>query len=359
MNDSLTSKLSNLLSDSPPSDAALRELLVLLTGDSKPNINPLNELLRNLPVMQWNMKVHGYLIAKLLLGSTSINDTPVTNKPFSPKWSASVSGDFLTQWFRDVCSELKIEPVFHRKIWELVYVVKNLDYFSKLSPGMSGLGFGCGTEPLPSFFAAKEISVVATDLEPSDQSSKGWIATDQHLSDLQKIWKSELCSQEQFNKNVSLSYVDMNNIPYALEGRFDFCWSICAFEHLGSIQKGLDFVKNSLKTLKPGGIAIHTTEFNYSSKNETIDNWGTVLFRESDFLNLSNELRALGYEVPDTDFSVGNTPIDWFIDIPPYDWDKNHFQDNLPSLPHLKLTVDGFPSTCFGLVVRKPVDFAD
>jgi hypothetical protein len=58
--------------------------------------------------------------------------------------------------------------------------------------------------------------------------------------------------------------------------------------------------------------------------------------------------------VPEIDFSVGDDPIDWFIDLPPFPWDKGHYSNDLPSDPHLKLSVDGFPCTCFGIVIRKP-----
>ena len=39
-------------------------------------------------------------------------------------------------------------------------------------------------------------------------------------------------------------------------GQFDFVWSACAFEHLGSILNGLEFVVNSVKCLKPGGVVL-------------------------------------------------------------------------------------------------------
>jgi len=44
----------------------------------------------------------------------------------------------------------------------------------------------------------------------------------------------------------------MNEIPRSFDNQYDYCWSVCAFEHLGSIQKGLDFVKNAMNVLKPG-----------------------------------------------------------------------------------------------------------
>lgn len=333
----------------------LESLLQLTTSNSQPNINSINELLRDIPVMKWNLKVYGYLLSKLLLDSTDILNIPVSTQPYKPKWSASISNDFFTSWFRKSCAELKIEPVLHRKIWEFAFIINNLDYYGFIETDTTGIGFGCGTEPIPSYLASKGINIVATDLEPSNESAKAWIDTAQHISDRDKIWMPDLCTKSEFENRVSLRYEDMNSISSDLDGKFNFCWSICALEHLGSIEKGFDFIRRSLDMLKPGGIAIHTTEFNYLSDDKTIDNWVTVLFRKKDFLKFHQEIISLGYEVPEIDFNVGNDPLDWFIDLPPFQSDKGYYSKELPSEPHLKLSLDGFPSTCFGIVIRKPL----
>ena len=43
--------------------------------------------------------------------------------------------------------------VYHRKLWELVYIAQALWSAGKLASGSRGLGFGCGKESLPSLFA--------------------------------------------------------------------------------------------------------------------------------------------------------------------------------------------------------------
>lgn len=332
----------------------LARLLSIVNEKAQPNLNPLNVVLRDLPAMRWNVKVMGYLMARLLLGTTEIGSLPSSPEPFVPQWRATLSDDFFTDWFRGACKALKIEPVLHRKLWEFGYVLACLEHFGKLKPGARALGFGCGSEPLPSLFAARGLSILATDLAPSAQGAAGWIDSDQHTTDLAAICKPELVAPDVFGAQVSLRHVDMNAIPADLDGGFDICWSICALEHLGSIEQGLAFVRNSLKTLRPGGVAVHTTEFNYSSDEATIDNWGTVLFRKRDFGRLYEELRRDGYELPAVSFDTGNNPIDWFIDIPPFSWQPGYYSADLPALPHLKLSIDGFPSTCFGMVIRKP-----
>jgi hypothetical protein len=113
-------------------------------------------------------------------------------------------------------------------------------------------------------------------------------------------------------------------------------------EHLGSIEKGLAFIERSIECLKPGGLAIHTTEFNTSSDAETIDNMGTVLFRRRDFKELARRLKQKGHKVAAFDFNLGDHPVDRFIDVPPY-----------RPQPHLQMALMGFSTTSFGLIVRR------
>jgi cyclopropane fatty-acyl-phospholipid synthase-like methyltransferase len=212
---------------------------------------------------------------------------------------------------------------------------------------MKGIVFGVGEERLPSLFASYDCEILATDLNPNEEASQGWANTAQ-LGSLDKIYKDDLVDRESFDRLVSFEYADMNNIGEHLHGQFDFCWTLCAFEHLGSIENGLQFIENTGKLLKSDGISAHTTEFNYS-RTDTIDNWGTVLFRKQDFESLA--IRLSEYALPTIDFNVGENPIDSFIDMPPYAWHEGH-NEKLNHC-HLKLMVDGFPSTCFGVSFQK------
>ncbi|MGD0074269.1 MAG: methyltransferase domain-containing protein [Candidatus Binataceae bacterium] len=295
----------------------------------------------------------GSLMARMLSQQPGLMPQAEPDTPFVPQWRATRAEDYSKAWFVDASHKLKIAPILHRKVWELVYVLKNIETAGKLAPGMMGIGFGCGEEPLPSYFAARGAQILATDVDPQSQSAQAWIATAQHATSLDKVFKPDLISRADFDSKVSFRYVDMNAIPEDLHGKFDFCWSVCAFEHLGSIRQGLDFVRESIKLLRPGGIAVHTTEFNYSQDEATIDNRPTVLFRKKDFLALKEFLEADGCRVPSVSFDVGNTLLDYFIDVPPYPWHEGYFHDDLPPL-QLKLMVDGFPSTCYGIIVTRP-----
>ena len=108
----------------------------------------------------------------------------------------------------------------------------------------------------------------------------------------------------------------MNNIPSDLRN-FDFTWSSCAFEHLGSLEHGLRFVLRQMGCLKPGGFAVHTTEYNVSSNRETVDETQTALFRRQDIERLVSDLRDDNHVI-DVDFTTGRTPADLHVDEPPF-----------------------------------------
>lgn len=230
----------------------------------------------------------------------------------------------------------------HRKIWEWVFISEALHGSGMLKPGKLGLGFAVGSEPLASVFASRGAEILATDLDTERATEKGWLDNNEHAETKAALNARMLCDAQEFNRLVNFQFTDMNNIPEEFESRFDFNWSSCAFEHLGSIQHGIDFVSNSMKVLKPGGVAVHTTEFNVCSNHDTIESGDTVIFRRRDIQALMDRLTDEGYQVEEMDWNYGTSPLDYYVDIPPY-------KQN----PHLKLMLAGYVTTSIGLIVRK------
>src|SRR5206468_7166259 len=140
-------------------------------------------------------------------------------------------------------------------------------------------------------FASFGCQIVATDQAEEAALAGGWIDTGQHATSLQALNERFICPPNQFKRLVSFRHVDMNAIPSDLKG-FDFTWSSCAFEHLGSIKMGLRFLENQMACLRPGGIAVHTTEFNLSSNTKTIKRGTVVLFRRRDIEKVAARLRG-------------------------------------------------------------------
>jgi len=252
-----------------------------------------------------------------------------------------MTGPLYDAW----CRKMHSPPRFSRKQWEFVYILEVLSRAGCLAPGKRGLGFGCGREPLVGLFASQGCDILATDLDAAQANEKGWVDTGQHAGNQDLLFDRarEFCDREEFYRRVSFRNVDMNNIPKDLYGRYDFVWSACSFEHLGSLRHGMDFVREACRCLRPGGTAVHTTEFNLSSKTDTLETPSCSVYREGDIRKLAAELQAMGYELPGMNLNTGGNPVDRHIDVPPYGFS-----------PHLKLQLERFIITSVGLIIKKP-----
>ncbi|MGH9138154.1 MAG: methyltransferase, partial [Acidimicrobiales bacterium] len=210
-----------------------------------------------------------------------------------PRFGGSITSRVCTQaqfeapWFDEWCAALGIDGRWRRKVWEHAYIAHVMAALGADAPSHRGLGFGVGREPMVAYFAGRGNTIVATDLDPGDKRTRSWAETDQHAAgQLAELVRPELCDPADFATRVTWRAVDMNEIPGDLDG-FDFCWSACSLEHLGTLAAGLDFVERSLATLRPGGIAVHTTEFNVDSDDETVTEGPTVLYRRRDLIELA------------------------------------------------------------------------
>lgn len=233
------------------------------------------------------------------------------------------------------------EPLrHHRKQWEYCYILRVLELSGMLRPGRRGLGFGVGREPLVAAMAARGVEVVATDLPAEAAAHGGWIASAEHAPDLAALNDRDLCAPGDFARLVRREQADMRAIPAHLAG-FDFVWSACAFEHLGSLGAGIDFVIAALATLRPGGIAVHTTEYNLADGWRTRDHGATVVYRRRDLQKLFARAAALGFETV-ANWTPGDDVLDHHVDAPPYSED-----------PHVKIAYRGMTVTSFGLVLQQ------
>lgn len=308
---------------------------------------------RHQKLLRLAVKSLGLHVAQELSRQFSRVDTSSEPRHHGITCKPSAQRDFESPWFVHWCRELKIAPGFDRKLWEYAYLLQCLYENGKLVDGQRGIGFGCGEEPIPSYLAARGVEVTVTDLDPGRARGRGWMETGQHTTVLEKVFRPEIVSPERFADRVRLQYVDMSDIPSTLDGRFDFCWSLCAMEHLGSIDQGLRFVERAMRTLRPGGLAVHTTEFNYGSEDRTVDGKSTVLFLRRHFVALKERLERAGHRARSLDFDVGTAVLDRFIDPPPYAWDDPLVGDRNFQGPHIKVVVGGFPTTCFGIAAER------
>jgi len=249
------------------------------------------------------------------------------------------SSQFEEDDYLRLCAALKIKPALIRKQWEFIHIIRSLEHSGIVRPGARGLAFGVGRERLPALFVSLGCRITATDL-PLAEADGVWAGGPQHTATIDNLIYPKIAARPRFNKNAEFRPVNMNAIPDDLVG-YDFCWSSCALEHLGSLEHGLNFIRNSLKCLRPGGVAVHTTEFNLGSATETLEEGTSVVYRESDLLAFQAEMTAAGHTMT-LNLNPGDRPTDRMIDR-----DRN-------ADIHLRLYVKNkILATSIGLCIRK------
>lgn len=244
-------------------------------------------------------------------------------------------GPLYSEW----CARIKETRRLHRKQWEFYFVAQALYERGMLAPGKVGLGFGVGREPLAALFASYGCSIVATDQGLDAAQAGKWVETGQYAGELEQLNERGICDAAEFRRLVSYRTVNMNAIPADLAG-FDFVWSACSLDHLGTIERGQWFIHRAMDCLAPGGVAVHTTEFNVSSNVDTLDKGAVVLFRKKDIEEVATRLGQRGCAI-DLDWEIGTGSADRYVDVHPY-----------LHIPHLKVALGGYVSTSIGLIIE-------
>jgi hypothetical protein len=242
---------------------------------------------------------------------------------------------------QDLIREMGLHFTPHRKLWEISNIASAIN---DVPVPAAACGFGVGTEELPALFASWSIPTLATDQESGEECDRLW-GEGQWCRGRGSLYR-EWCPQFLFDRCMSFRRVDMRAIPDDL-GMFDFLWSCSSLEHLGSLEAGLTFLVESSRHLKPGGVAVHTTEFNLSSETETIESGWVVVYRRCDLETLPDRLATVGCTLDPIDWTLGDHEMDRLVDpMTTGTCDGKHV--------HLKLRLGAFDVTSILLVIRKP-----
>jgi hypothetical protein len=252
-------------------------------------------------------------------GALVVRQPPNFASPTSQLVSAS---QFYEPRFAELVSRLSLEVVLDRKIWEYCFIVNAIETYARTGPDSRGLAFGCGMEFITSVMAAGGSDILATDYV---EQSHNWQARG-----LEDLYSAAHVDRATFDARVRFQHLDMNQIDPGLNG-FDFLWSTGSLEHIGGYDKGLSFVENAMQCLKPGGIAVHTTEFTLTSETVGHDTPTLSFYCRRDIERLAERLINAGHMIV-LNFERGQTVADTHVDTPPYNYGRTlcaHFSNHV------------------------------
>lgn len=142
--------------------------------------------------------------------------------------------------------------VFHRKIWEFNQALYGLRTLNRLAPEATALGIGCGHEEFMYFLANRIRRVIATDLYEGV-----WIGGE---SDADVLNHPEKYAPFKYRED-HLEVRRMDALALEAGDRsVDFVFCLSSIEHFGSRRDKLTSLREMHRILKPGGVAVLTTE---------------------------------------------------------------------------------------------------
>ena len=166
---------------------------------NRAKLSRLRQFLIRFPLIWWIYKklnlviFHSQFILSFLLKKNNLFNFGNYNIPSlkNPTSQLCTSNQFFEESYNYWISKLNSAKKFSRKQWEFIFIAQVLKKNNKLTPNSSGLGFGCGKEPLPALFAGYGVETLATDLSVEESKELGWIQTNQHSSKLLDLYEKE------------------------------------------------------------------------------------------------------------------------------------------------------------------------
>lgn len=254
--------------------------------------------------------------------------------------------DFNEEWHRLRAYEMALDSQnMHRKFWELTSIAQV--FTERVKPHVKGvpprvIGFGCGREQLPAWFASRAYARVTASDQPQSPQTSEWASTGQYSAGLSDLPWRGICSEDALGM-IKFAPIDMRSIPEEfLSGGYDFTWSAGSMEHIGGIEPGLDFFCQQMRCLRPGGWAAHTTEFEYDPPTGgpgPLDTKNLCVYRSEHIQQLRERLAAQGDRLLKVNLKVGRDAEDSVVLDPPYS-----------GYPHLKIRLHGYAFTSVLLI---------
>ncbi len=234
-------------------------------------------------------------------------------------------------------------PSYHRKQWEFVVIYLNLLQSGKLNTDAVGASFGAGREPLIYIITRLVKSFMATDLYIYNT---GWATAKVERDVSCRDFVLELAADDFPKEKLIVQEMDMRKLDMP-DSSLDFCYSSCAFEHIGVHEDFVSHLREVKRVLKDDGVYVMTTEHlfmhetmaikgNYKFSLDTL----LAIFNDADFYpdaEFDNTLKLSHLNKPRPELAALN----------------NITNEMLNLFPGLILQKNGMPYTSSCFVFRK------
>jgi SAM-dependent methyltransferase len=241
--------------------------------------------------------------------------------------------------------KLSSEGFIHRKDWEWALGIIAMRRFGKLNEKSTAIGVGSGTEPVPFYLANKVKHVYATDLYGQNDGWKRAAPSD--FPENPKKYAPFLYKEDA----LTVLRMDGTKLEFPSES-FDIAFSFSSIEHFGGGKNNHSGALRSLKemerVLKPGGLAVITTEYIINDKEHP-----EFFNRRTIYSDLIDKLERLKLVEP-LDLRITTKTLDTVIDFFTIDvnWDKMD-NDYKKTHPVILIRARNILFTSIMLVFRK------
>jgi SAM-dependent methyltransferase len=254
-------------------------------------------------------------------------------------------------WFQPdileiIANELREVPRFHRKQWESAMIFLALRRLGKLQPESTGLSMGGGKELILYALAQHVRQLVVTDLYDT-QTDWDCAKTDDPDTFIRHNKPFPVDDER-----LKALRMDMRDLHFP-DRSFDFCYSTCAVEHIGTREDFLRHFNEVARVLTDDGVYVFTTEVSYG--DQTIKDEHNYVFSLRDLY----EIFAESDLVPGEEFDAAvthhkiNYPLPSNLKNLAYFHPQLFAEQLLQEAPHIQLMRGKHPFTCGIFVMRK------
>lgn len=245
-----------------------------------------------------------------------------------------------------IINELREPSRFHRKQWEFAMIFLALQKLHLLNDSATGLSLGGGNERVLYSIANHIKKLFVTDLY-DDKTIWDCARTNNPDDFISKSKPFDVNSSK-----IKALRMDMRNLDFE-ENTFDFCYSSCAIEHIGSYQDFVQHFNEVYRCLKDGGYYIFTTEFHFG--NETIETPNNYIFSPDYLERIIFESNLSLVNHPDARLTHNkiNYPIPAnFLNLI-FDRENTFEKKLMDEWPHLILLRGKYPFTSILFITQK------